>query len=139
MKEWETIRDQGWLSDILGARKRAAHWTEKFENTFRGAIDTWDYQWIFTCWRERRVTIFLAINLVRNIGFGKDATHTIGSNTRNHSTQSQQMVFSLRHSQHMITGKRADRHMFDRYFRKVSGIRKQLSRMKRIVHLKLAK
>ena len=139
MKEWETVRDQRWLTDVLGARNRVAYWTEKFENTFRGKIDTWDYQWIFTCWREGRVTIFPAVNLVRNIGFGKDATHTIGNNSRNPSKRSQPMVFPLRHPQHMITDKKADRHIFDRYFRNVSRVRKYLSRIKRIIYLKLAK
>lgn len=39
-------------------------------------VDTWDYQWIFTMLYERRHAIVSAVNLVENLGFMEDATHT---------------------------------------------------------------
>lgn len=39
-------------------------------------IDTWDYQLVFSLFVNRLLSIVPAINLVENIGFGEDATHT---------------------------------------------------------------
>jgi hypothetical protein len=39
-------------------------------------IDTWDYQVMFSSWRHDYVHIFPCRNLVTNLGYGADATHT---------------------------------------------------------------
>jgi hypothetical protein len=54
-----------------------SYWTEIFDRVARGEIDTWDYQWTFTCWAQHALTCLPVRNLVTNIGFGhSDATHT---------------------------------------------------------------
>jgi len=37
---------------------------------------TWDYQWALTCIAYKALCIMPGSNLVSNIGFGQDATHT---------------------------------------------------------------
>lgn len=39
-------------------------------------IDTWDIQWFMTVWFNRGYTIIPNTNLIRNIGYGRLATHT---------------------------------------------------------------
>ena len=39
-------------------------------------IDTWDYQWLYTIIRKNGLAICPNVNLVKNIGFSLDATHT---------------------------------------------------------------
>jgi len=41
-------------------------------------IDTWDYQWNYTANKNNALTVIPSKNLIRNIGFGEDATHTVG-------------------------------------------------------------
>ncbi|WP_342071496.1 hypothetical protein [Yoonia algicola] len=53
-------------------------WKRLLQRTYEGEIDTWDYQWIYSCWRHRGLTIAPTVNLVRNLGFSDDATHTFG-------------------------------------------------------------
>ncbi|NDD90693.1 glycosyltransferase family 2 protein, partial [bacterium] len=43
-----------------------------------GKPDTWDYQWFFTCLANGGLTALPNRNLVSNVGFGEDATHTTG-------------------------------------------------------------
>ena len=57
------------------------YWLRIFKNLTNGEIDTWDYQWILTGWRESGLTCRPSHNLVENLGFRADATHTISSNT----------------------------------------------------------
>ncbi len=40
------------------------------------AIDTWDIQWFMTVWFNKGLAVTPNVCLVRNIGYGKDATHT---------------------------------------------------------------
>jgi len=77
LKKWPAIRDGGWLEDILGNKKEVAYWMKVFESTYKGEIDTWDYQWVFANWVEGRVNVMPNVNLISNIGFAReDATHT---------------------------------------------------------------
>lgn len=50
------------------------HWVLIFNQINK--IDTWDYQWIYTCLKEKSRCVFPKKNLVNNLGFGPDATHT---------------------------------------------------------------
>ncbi len=40
------------------------------------AKTAWDYQWFYTNLINNRLSIVPQVNMVTNIGFGKDATHT---------------------------------------------------------------
>ena len=80
MKLWPEIRDRGWLWDILGDNKSVRYWKNIFENVYQGKIDTWDYQWTFSCWIQNALTILPNVNLVSNIGFGSEAVHTTEKN-----------------------------------------------------------
>lgn len=55
------------------------YWLNIFENVAKKKIDTWDYQWMFTIWKSKGKVIVPNINLISNIGFGKEATHTTGN------------------------------------------------------------
>jgi len=78
MAKWPRIRDEGWLADMVGNEREAVFWQKIFERVHRGEIDTWDYQWVFTNWVEGRMNILPAVNLISNIGFDGNATHTTG-------------------------------------------------------------
>lgn len=49
-------------------------------NLLDTGLDTWDYQWMFSIWREDGICLNSNYNLVLNIGFDKEATHTNGEN-----------------------------------------------------------
>lgn len=52
-------------------------WSNIFDRIVKGEIDTWDYQLNYLLMNESKVSIIPKINLVDNIGFGSDATHTV--------------------------------------------------------------
>lgn len=53
-----------------------ATWRSALERVHAGQIDTWDYQWTLACWAQSMLCILPEVNMVTNIGFGADATHT---------------------------------------------------------------
>jgi hypothetical protein len=77
MRDWPLHRDMGLMKKIFPAsRLQQRRWASMFDRLERGDIDTWDYQWSFACWKRGGLTCIPAVNLVTNIGFGPQATHT---------------------------------------------------------------
>jgi len=76
MLEWADFRDQGWPELIIG-KQAAAYWRPLIDQVYRGVVDTWDLIWLYSCWRSGFLTCIPSVELVENIGFGVDATHTI--------------------------------------------------------------
>jgi hypothetical protein len=62
-----TPRDFLWASELASA----------FERTSAGQVNTWDYQWVWTGIEQRKTVIVPPVNLVRNLGFDENATHTV--------------------------------------------------------------
>ena len=52
------------------------YWRKIFAATANGIVDTWDYRWLYSNWKHGRVAIIPNSNLVLNVGFGEEATHT---------------------------------------------------------------
>ena len=107
LKKWPIIRNGGWLEDIVGNKKEAANWKNIFERTYKGEIDTWDYQWVFANFLGGRINVMPNVNLISNIGFGVDATHTIGeSNVENLPVNS--ISFPIKHPIGVFRNLKAD-------------------------------
>ena len=51
-----------------------------------GKVDSWDYSWTANVWYKGGLTATPNVNLVSNIGFGEDATHTKSFNEQESST-----------------------------------------------------
>lgn len=115
LKKWPLIKAGGWLEDILGNKKEAASWMKIFERIYNGEIDTWDYQWVFANWLEGRVNIMPNVNLISNIGFGADATHTVsGSHLANLPID--QILFPMIHPLGVFRNLQADLFTFEQCF-----------------------
>jgi len=66
------------LSRLSRVRGFTEAWLRNFEHGKRGASHIWDYQWTWSCWAQGGLTCTPRVNLVSNIGFGAEATHTTG-------------------------------------------------------------
>ena len=73
------------------------YWKSEFDRTYSGKINTWDYQWLYAHLIHGRLTILPRVNLVKNIGFGGDATHTSNTNSLEANLNLHSMQFPLIH------------------------------------------
>jgi len=73
-----------------------------FEMTYRGEIDTWDYQWIYARLINRMLIIIPSYNMVSNIGFTGAATHTNISGSKVDNLERYEMSLDYRHPQSFI-------------------------------------
>lgn len=112
---WPKFRDNQYLTGILDSHLEAHYWQAIFERFHTlNEPDTWDYAWLFTCWLHRGLTTIPNTNLVSNIGFRDDATHTIGiSRYANLETED---IGKLRHPEFISRDSMADIYTFDHHF-----------------------
>ena len=77
MKSWRIPEVQIQVLDqFTDCSLERQFWKNIFNHQCNGQINTWDYSWTFTCWANNGLSILPRHNLVTNIGFGDDATHT---------------------------------------------------------------
>lgn len=68
-------------------------WKKTFNLTYKSEIDTWDYQFCYLLLRNKAKCIIPSHNLITNIGFGANATHTL--NTADKSANRNRVEISL--------------------------------------------
>jgi hypothetical protein len=73
---WPECRQHHLLQATFCDRYEQKSWEDAFDCIYAGEIDTWDYQWVYTCFSQHRLSIVPNRNLISNIGFGAGATHT---------------------------------------------------------------
>ncbi len=80
MQDWRRVRGSGILDTIFPNEAEKQHFVKLFDRMADdGTPDTWDYQWVATCYLRGGLTALPAKSLVRNVGFRPDATHTTGA------------------------------------------------------------
>jgi hypothetical protein len=70
------------IINIFHDRKVQEYWLRTMEGGYRQKLDTWDYQWAYTCFTNNGLSINPNKNLIKNIGFGVNATHTTSKENR---------------------------------------------------------
>jgi hypothetical protein len=117
--------DDGSLDRLLEAtfehRRARWYWRYVLRRTHAGAINSWGYRWMLSCWANSMLAAFPRCTLVDNVGFGDDAT-----NTRGQAWYFKQRVGELpsplAHPQHMCRNAEIDRMVEDaRYSKSVAG------------------
>jgi len=108
MKTWPKLKNSTELLCLMGSSSSQKFWTKTFQKVFDGEIDTWDYQWVYANWIRNRVSIMPSKNLITNIGFGVDATHTKNKSPIA-NLQRYTLQFPLSHPKNMELDKESQR------------------------------
>ncbi|MBS3964775.1 MAG: nucleotide-diphospho-sugar transferase [Methylomonas sp.] len=88
------------------------YWQKIFNAVHQNKIDTWDYQWTVCVWRNNGLTATPNVNLISNIGFGAEATHTLAENNPQSNMPTQSMG-KIIHPLKVERNAEADRYVFD--------------------------
>lgn len=110
VKLWPEFRDTPWLHDLVGDPCALRHWAEKFEEAYRagGRVDYWDYQWLFATWAQNGLCIMPNVNMISNIGFNVEATHTTWTESRWAHLPLEEMPFPLQHPEVVARDEESD-------------------------------
>jgi hypothetical protein len=91
------------------------YWENIFDKVCAGSINSWDYPWTACVWKHGGLTATPNVNLVSNIGFGAEATHTASADSAL-STIATASLGTLRHPTRVDHDRVADRYVFDHVF-----------------------
>lgn len=76
MRCWPEVRRSAAFEEAFPESSVQRYWRYVLDEVYRGeGPDTWDYQWMLTNIRQRRLAVSPQVNLIENIGFGTEATH----------------------------------------------------------------
>jgi len=106
MRLWPAFRAAKALEGVVHPSS-VDYWTGILQSVYENRIDTWDYQWTFACWTQGALTVLPAENLVSNIGFRADATHTTAASALA-ELPSHEMRFPLTHPSFVLPDVQAD-------------------------------
>lgn len=106
METWEELKDSRWLEGYLGNALAVRYWTNIFEKTIKGEINSWAYRWTYANWVHGGSTIIPNCNLIKNIGSDDRATHTRGRTSL--SDPVGKLEFPLSHPPHFVFNYEAD-------------------------------
>ena len=94
-------------------------------------VDTWDYQYTFSMWNNDGLAILPNINMISNIGFGADATHTFGESE--FANMPRYDIINISHPSEVVQNKEADDFTSKLMFNKKSIFERVVSKIKRLL------
>jgi hypothetical protein len=121
---WPDLKASGLLESVFDDPIEREYWSGIWNNlVLTGQPDTWDYQWLFTCWVQGGLTLLPNTNLVSNVGFGAEGTNC--TDEREPTAFGEAALVPVRHPSFIMRDREADRYTFDHHFGG-SGMREQM-------------
>jgi hypothetical protein len=105
------------INEQFISKKESSFWISKYNNIMRiKKPDFWDYQFAYSLWYNKGLSVIPNVNLVSNIGFGDEATHTFSDDSRVSNIRSES-ILPLVHPDKIIQNKKADKRYFELYLK----------------------
>ena len=107
---WPEFKAQGLLEQMFATPGEQTYWQNSFQWVHEGSLDTWDVSWTFTALTHGLLQVVPNVNLISNIGFGADATHThvVGVHA---NLPTEAIEFPLQHPTFVLPNLEADRYI----------------------------
>jgi hypothetical protein len=88
---------------------------------------------MFSAWSHGGLTALPSVNLVSNIGFGEQATHTQRHDASKANLRLEEMVFPLKHPPYLIRDARADAYTQRQHFCRPGFLQRAARRVGRLL------
>ncbi len=116
MREFPDFIAKNKIHEIVPRRavNEQRYWLGFFQKEYSGKFIFWDVKWLFTIWSHGGIGIIPNYNLVTNIGFGPDATHTKGDLGLSIATEN---LTNIVHPHTLATNDQADRYHYRKLYK----------------------
>jgi len=116
MKLWPEIKGKKFYEDFCQNKEEAEYRQSLYDKVFSGEIDTWDYQWGFAKMVNHGLSVIPSVNLISNIGFDADATHTVADRNNPYATmKTYDVKFPLNHPRYAVRDCLADQRYLNEF------------------------
>ncbi|WP_291964837.1 nucleotide-diphospho-sugar transferase [Maribacter sp.] len=89
------------LSNCGYLGKDYTYWKRRIKAVETGLVSAWDYQWCYSLAAQNQLGVFSEVNLISNIGYGEDATHSSKSPFMNYDKR-EELTLPLRHPKYVL-------------------------------------
>jgi len=113
----------GVLCRVFPDFRARVYWWYVLKKVYRGSLDSWGYRWMLSCWVHGMLGILSRTSLIKNIGFGAEATHTKGTGIISERCSCR---FPLEHPDAVIRDSACDRAIEEIWYSK--SLRRRLRR-----------
>jgi len=108
------LSKSGFMKTIFENQAEQIFWRNIFAKLFyESKPDTWDYQWALICYINGGLTALPNQNLITNVGFGIDATHTTETSKSSRKTGS---LGEIQHPTFILRDTDADHYTYENHF-----------------------
>jgi hypothetical protein len=121
MASYKKIKEGGYLKNNFSSQYEYDYFQWVFERTYLFPSITWDYQWEFVRRINSGLTIQPKNNLISNLGFGHDATHTKNPADKSSQLKLETLDFPLKHPEYVLADAEADRIAFIEHYTNLSS------------------
>jgi hypothetical protein len=118
MKLWSDSKIKKKVKDVIGDKEQYLNRKKHLDNTYCGKVDSWDYQFSFMCLANSGLSIRPSVNLISNIGFTEEATHTISKSDVRANLRSKPMVFPLKEPANIAVDRNHDYEQYQKVWKK---------------------
>ncbi|GAB3823431.1 nucleotide-diphospho-sugar transferase [Hymenobacter jeollabukensis] len=131
LRLWPELQRRGLLGRLYPSALERRYWLPKFAALHAAPTppDIWDYQWHFAVAAHSGLCIVPAVNLVRNIGFGTDATHTFDAGDAHADVPTAALQWPLQHPPAVLRDRARDQRRFRAFM--LERVAAQLQRLLR--------
>jgi hypothetical protein len=114
MKSYPERLQQGLLYQLYPEPAIRCYWKKNFDLVFENRKDTWDFQWQYASAINHGLSIIPNTNLITNIGFDANATHTI-DHSHSLANMPTNAIQDIIHPTTITLEKKADEYVFRHY------------------------
>jgi hypothetical protein len=109
IKKWGNPCKKNLLQFLFNEKKYQRWWKNQFDWIYSARPeDMWDFQFHFHCMYRKQLAIIPKANLVTNIGYGPDATHSADPNSYFANVPTHELNFPLKHPENIERNYEAD-------------------------------
>lgn len=130
VKKFSEFKEEGQVAHIFFEEPIQQDVLNNVSRVYHGG-DTWDQQWWFTGLIHHGLSIIPNVNLVSNIGFREDATHTV-SHEANQADLATYEMEGLSHPPFMIPHREADTYTTTKVFHSPSLYKRAIRKIKQL-------
>jgi hypothetical protein len=119
MKLFPQALEIKFIHSFFSKSSHRLYWEDLFTRLDRDPdkMNNWDYQWQFARWVQNGLGITPEVNLISNIGFGAEGTHTL-EETRFANLEIKEIEFPLKHPSFVVRDVELDDLIQEKFFGK---------------------
>jgi len=117
IKFWKNFKKSDRWKKFHVDIKERKYWEKIFDRVYNKKINTWDYSWTATAWYYNQLSIIPPVKLVKNIGFGPDATWTVSVKKQKIRPIKNKRLKNYNTPVEIVQNKKYDQIVFQRHFK----------------------